>query len=68
MRATGSAALVFRIALGMPGAALYGGIALLLGASAAVATGICCAMLAPMPFAGAVCTASGMASDREALR
>ena len=65
MRMTGIAALLFWIALGAPGALFYGSIALLVTASVAVAACVAAACVAPMPFVGAFCVASGMASDEE---
>lgn len=66
-RCTGVGALAFWTALGVPGAAMYSALALLLGASIAVAAGIALALLAPMPIVGAVCISSGIASDAEEL-
>lgn len=70
MRMTGIAALLFWIALGAPGALLYGSVALLVTASAGIAAWIIAAWIAaasvaPMPFVGAFCVASGVASDEE---
>lgn len=65
MRMTGIAALLFWIALGAPGALLYGSVALLVTASAGIAAWVAAACVAPMPFVGAFCIASGMASGEE---
>lgn len=65
MRMTGIATLLFWIALGAPGALFYGSIALLVTASAGIASWVAAACVAPMPFVGAFCVASGMASDEE---
>lgn len=67
MRATGLAALAFWVLLGMPGALFYGAVALIVSASVAIASVIAASTLVPMPFVGAMCVASGLASDAEDL-
>ena len=67
MRATGLAALAFWVLLGMPGALFYGAIALVVSASVAIAAAIATSLFVPMPFVGALCVASGLASDAEGL-